>query len=201
MSLKKTHVFIGAIIILVTVVGLMKIFTPKGIDPASYGAFARGNQYLKKGDYESAIIAFKSVVERNPDFIQGHFNLGCAYDAAGLVAPAVRSYQRALEIDPHYAKAYFNLGNIHDIMGKRQEAITYYRTLLEMNPYHREALFALITDYARTRRIGDARAHLDAARVWLESKEDQKKLDELELIIDEEELEYMRRQQRSGGAV
>ena len=64
---KKLYLFIGAIVLVAVLIWGVNALAPRDIDPASYGPFARGLQYMKKGDYESAIIAFTLVVKKNPD--------------------------------------------------------------------------------------------------------------------------------------
>lgn len=194
MAYKKLYIFIGIIVGVAVIASLINVFAPRDIDPWSYGAFARGVRYLKKGDYQSAIIAFTTVVKNNPDSAQGYFNLGCAYDAAGVVHLAIKSYKKAVEIKPSYSKAYFNLANIYDVVGRKQDAVESYRKLLELDPHHREGLFALIKDYVELKRIDDARAHLDTARIWFGGGRYQKTLDELEQRIDEEESSQRREQ-------
>ncbi len=46
--------------------------------------------YLKKQDYDKAIESFKKVVELNPLYPKGHYNLGLAYVYKGEKEKAER---------------------------------------------------------------------------------------------------------------
>ena len=75
-------------------------------EPGNYRAFNYlGAAYAGKGKYNEAIGAFKRAEQINPDVASIHFNLGQAYEAAGVPAEAGYEYEFALRLDPGYTRA------------------------------------------------------------------------------------------------
>jgi len=64
-----------------------------------------GSALLNTGHVNEAIDAFKFVVEKFPDHLNAHINLGHAYLMIGRLDLAEPPLQRALQIDPSSAAA------------------------------------------------------------------------------------------------
>lgn len=64
-----------------------------------------GAAYAAKGKYNAAIGAFKTAEQLKPNVASIHFNLGQAYEAAGVPDEAEYEYDCALKIDPTYTRA------------------------------------------------------------------------------------------------
>ncbi len=74
--------------------------------PESYDAFVYlGAACAQQGRHNAAIGAFKRASEIRPDSPRIHYNLGQAYEAAGVPREAWFEYKKALEIDPKYGLA------------------------------------------------------------------------------------------------
>ena len=74
--------------------------------PNSYDAFVYlGAAYAQQGRHKAAIGAFKRASDIKPDSPRIHYNLGQAYEAAGVPREAWFEYKKALEIDPKYGLA------------------------------------------------------------------------------------------------
>lgn len=74
--------------------------------PNSYEAFVYlGAGYAQISRHNAAIGAFKRACEIKPDSPRVHYNLGQAYEAAGVPKEAWAEYKHALEIDPEYSLA------------------------------------------------------------------------------------------------
>ena len=74
--------------------------------PQSYDAFVyRGAACAQQGRHNAAIGAFKRASEIRPGSTRIHYNLGQAYEAAGVPREAWFEYKKALEIDPKYGLA------------------------------------------------------------------------------------------------
>jgi len=70
----------------------------------SEGAWAyynRGVGYVKKGDYDRAIVDFTKAIEINPEHVLTFSNRGYAYERLGRRADAIADYRRALAIEPN----------------------------------------------------------------------------------------------------
>jgi tetratricopeptide (TPR) repeat protein len=75
-------------------------------DHTSYRAFSfLGAAYAGKGKYNAAIGAFKTAEQLNPNVAAIHYNLGQAYEAAGVPTEAEYEYDCALRLDSNYTRA------------------------------------------------------------------------------------------------
>lgn len=75
-------------------------------DPGSYDAFAYlGAAYARQGRCNLVIGALRRACEIRPNCPSSHYNLGQAYEAAGVPREAWFEYKRALELDPNYGLA------------------------------------------------------------------------------------------------
>lgn len=74
--------------------------------PDSYEAFVYlGACYAQQARYNACIGALKKASEIKPDSPRIHYNLGQAYEAAGVPREAWFEYKKALEIDANYGLA------------------------------------------------------------------------------------------------
>jgi len=58
-----------------------------------------GNIYLRKGEYDKSVLAFKKVIELRKKDALGHFNLGCAYWALLDREKAEEEWKKAIEYE------------------------------------------------------------------------------------------------------
>lgn len=58
-----------------------------------------GNIYFKKGDYDKSILAYKKVIEIDPEDATGYYNLGCAYSALKDWENAEMEWKSAIEYE------------------------------------------------------------------------------------------------------
>lgn len=69
-----------------------------------------GKMCLTMKEYNQAIFAFKKVLECNPQYPDGVFNLGNAYFLSEKYDSAIQIYKRILTVQPNDHRAIFNLG-------------------------------------------------------------------------------------------
>ena len=62
--------------------------------------FEQGNALYNEGDYNEAIIKYKSVLESGEHSAELYFNLGNAYYKLNNVAPSIYYYEKALQLAP-----------------------------------------------------------------------------------------------------
>ncbi len=76
------------------------------LDENNFRAFLYlGACYGEIGKYEAAIGAFKRASAIRPNVPSVHYNLGQAYEAAGVPSEAAYEYNKALELNPNYKLA------------------------------------------------------------------------------------------------
>ena len=78
------------------------------------------------GNIKEAVAAFKTVVELNPYYAEGHNNLGVAFQDQGKYEESIECFTKALSIKSNYAEAHNNLGNSFKDQGNLEKAIAAY---------------------------------------------------------------------------
>jgi len=82
-------------------------------DSGSLRAFTYlGAAYAEQARYNASIGALKRAAELKPDVAKIHYNLGQAYEAAGVPNEAFFAYKKALDVDPFYWAARTALLNV-----------------------------------------------------------------------------------------
>jgi tetratricopeptide (TPR) repeat protein len=99
------------------------------------GAYTNwGSMRMDQSNPIAAHVLFQKVLEIDPSFALGYFNLGTALKALGNLEDAIACYQSAIELDPTYAAAHQGLatalmkgGQILSSMDSFRRAIALYR--------------------------------------------------------------------------
>jgi tetratricopeptide (TPR) repeat protein len=92
---------------------------------------------------EDAKVAYRNVLEREPEFADAHVNLGRILHETGDVYAALVHYRAALSIRPSDATAAFNAGVALEDLGANADAITAYRRAIESDPRNPDAHYNL----------------------------------------------------------
>ena len=102
MTVKLAHWIASALVLPVLLAGLAGC----GQNPTAskQKALARGEQYLKDGKVNEAIIELRNAVQVDKDFVPALHALGRAYLAKSWFADAVRELARAQTLDPELAR-------------------------------------------------------------------------------------------------
>ena len=84
------------------------------LQPGNWRAFSHlGYAYAQTAKLEKAIGAFKRAVEINPGAANLRYNLGQAYELAGVPLEATYEYEEALRLDSGYQLAREALEQLH----------------------------------------------------------------------------------------
>ncbi|MDH4101225.1 MAG: tetratricopeptide repeat protein [Nitrospirota bacterium] len=115
-----------------------KLKTVPGL-PSAYDHM--GSYYLRKGEIEKGIDAFRALVKVAPNHARAHYNIGVYLEKKGLYADAAAEYTRAIQSDPTHAGAHYNLGLIYFREGKVELAYQEWTETLRFAPGHQGALY------------------------------------------------------------
>ncbi len=85
-------------------------------------------------NYTLARDLFIKVVNLNPKYSDGFYNLANIYNKIGEEDNAIKNYEKVIELDKSYYKAYNNLGNIFRKRNLNKKALSYYILTLNINP-------------------------------------------------------------------
>jgi tetratricopeptide (TPR) repeat protein len=92
-----------------------------------------GNEALRDGDYQQAILDFEKAVEEYPESYEAHNSLGAALSAAGNMPRAIEHFSIAVALNDHFVEGYYNLGRALAGTGRFDEAITEYQNALAID--------------------------------------------------------------------
>jgi len=98
-----------------------------------------GAAHKRLGKTFEASEAFEKVIEINPNYADGHSNLGVTLQEQGKLDESIMSFKKALSLKPDYTEAHFNMGVTLKEQGKLEKAIEAYRKALALNPDYAEA--------------------------------------------------------------
>jgi len=96
-----------------------------------------GTILLNLGRAEDAARELAWYVERVPDSVEGHLNLGLALLQSDQGARAIESFERCTELAPDLEPAWRGLGAAHDAAGDAERARVSYQRALELAPGNR----------------------------------------------------------------
>jgi len=112
--------------------------------------FVLGNEYVRQGDKEKAIICYKNVLKFEPfsmNAVKAFNNLGLIYKAEKNYEQAIAVFKAGLNINPHSAEVRLNLGNLYAEQKLFEEAKREFMKVIRSSPYLVEAYTSLATIY------------------------------------------------------
>ncbi|MDB2443604.1 tetratricopeptide repeat protein [Gammaproteobacteria bacterium] len=91
------------------------------------------------GNLKDAVKSYKSCIKINPNFADGHYNLGIVLEGMGEDDAAIKSYSRAIRVNPRYAAALNRKGNALKNKNKLDEAVDCYDRAIEIQSDYSDA--------------------------------------------------------------
>jgi len=122
---------------------LSAILNADAVDPVGY--YNLGNAFVRLGETESAIAAYRRAIEqRNGSYSRAHNNLGVVLLREGRWDEAYDEFIAALKLENfRYAEASYNLGRLYAARGQNDLAAREWRRALKVDPKHDAAAQAL----------------------------------------------------------
>jgi eukaryotic-like serine/threonine-protein kinase len=94
------------------------------LDPLSLAANLNlGWQYHWAKQYDLAVEQLRKTLEIEPNFEQGHWGLGLAYEGKGLFEEAAKEFQKAVDLSGGDAVYLASLGHTYAIGGRKADAM------------------------------------------------------------------------------
>jgi predicted O-linked N-acetylglucosamine transferase (SPINDLY family) len=105
------------------------------LDPQNWtSSNALASIALQGGELDEAILRYSALIERRPDFAEGHYKRGNAYNRLGRRPEALADYDQAVALDPEYANAFCNRGTVLQSFERWDEALASYDRALALDP-------------------------------------------------------------------
>ena len=99
--------------------------------------------HQRAGDFDTALLKYRAVLQKNEFNAQARNNLGLLYLEKGQLEDAVRELKRAVVIDPQYARARTNLGVVLMRQNRLDDATAEFSAALMQDPRDVDALVNL----------------------------------------------------------
>ena len=134
-----TRLFLGvAGAVVIYIMAATMLFPISLINPEQ-SLFLRGNQSLRRGEYQTAIARFDSLAQQQPNYENCHLNLGITYLKLGKIDQAEDGFRKELFYNSGSAEAANNLGVVFLLRHEYDSARYYCRRALDAKPYYTEA--------------------------------------------------------------
>ena len=82
----------------------------------------RGDSYYEKQEYKKAIIEYKNVIQADPKFARGHYQLALSYLKTSQPRKAFGELTRTVDLDPNNMDAQLKMGQFYLLGRKTEEA-------------------------------------------------------------------------------
>ncbi len=106
--------------------------TPQQVEARNQ--LAGGRRAASRGDFPSAMAAFRAAAAAEPTLPQPAYNLGLLAERQGDAATARQQYEAALAIDPEFEPAVTALGLARLRSGSKEEALSLAQSALAARP-------------------------------------------------------------------
>lgn len=136
--MKTMHVLLTAIMLLLLVAGC-------GKDVHYY--IEMGNEAVREGDFQRAILHFEKAVETYPESYEAHNSLGATLSATGNLERAVEHFSIAVALNKDFLEGYYNLGRGLAGMGRYDASITEYQNAIAVDSTYAIAHMGLAEAY------------------------------------------------------
>ena len=127
----------------ITILGLLALMLAacaQSPEAQKQKALARGEVYLRKGQYNEAIIEFRKALQVDPDFVPALHALGRAYEGRSWFFDAWRELTRAQKLAPDSVPIAVDLGKVLLEFGAWDEADAQVELILRREPRNSQAL-------------------------------------------------------------
>lgn len=99
----------------------------------SFAYNCRGNVYLNRKNYYSAIEDYTKAIEKSPDFADAYYNRGNAFANINDIKAAINDFSYAINMNPSYVDYYISRGSVYGIEEEYDKAIKDFTKAIELN--------------------------------------------------------------------
>lgn len=100
-----------------------------------------GADMLRQGDYDGALAALKTVLDKNPQDPNAHYLSGMAYLRKNMIPEASDSFLKVTELSPKFAAAHYQLGVCYQRQGEPEKALAAYQKALDLEPSNSDVAY------------------------------------------------------------
>jgi putative PEP-CTERM system TPR-repeat lipoprotein len=132
----------------VLIVLFAAVFIGCNKDISKHQYYEKGVQYLKSGNANGAIIAFKKAIENDQNYFEARYQLGLAYLAQKKYDSAEKEFLKVLRLNPSFQTTHIALAKTYLNKLKVDDAIKEAKLYLDKNSDNPEAFEVAASAYA-----------------------------------------------------
>lgn len=138
------------------------------MDPADNETlYHLGRVRYQQNRFDFAILAFETLLQRDPGNLKAEDNLGLCLEATGKSGAAISAYRKAIEMDTkaelHTEQPYLNLGKLLNTLIRESEARPVLMEAVKINESSASAHYELGRAEIALNHFEEARAQLEQA--------------------------------------
>jgi tetratricopeptide (TPR) repeat protein len=119
--------------------------------------------HMRRKDYAAAKDSWEMALERAPEAVEAHMQLGVTLLHTGQANAAIERFQRAIELKPNLSEAHHNLGLSFTAVGQTGDALKAFREAIRLQPGFVDSYLGMADLLGSAGDIGQARKLLDQA--------------------------------------
>lgn len=124
---------------------------------------AEGSQYLRNGNYQGAIVIYKTVLEKSPEKMEARYGLGKSYLRTGKLDQALKNLEKYQRQNPYDKEVFFELGELRAAQRDFSAAVELLREYCNEFPDSAKGFEYLGVSYAGLGNMDLAQANLEQA--------------------------------------
>jgi tetratricopeptide (TPR) repeat protein len=99
---------VDSVVVLAFAIALLSLSPSPAFASVAEMYYSMGQEYVEKGNFDMAVLAFEKAVEQAPDWPEAHNALGEAYIELLRFEDAVAEFDKAIELKSDYTQAKLN---------------------------------------------------------------------------------------------
>jgi len=124
--------------------------------------YEKGLEFMRSGNANGAIIAFKKAIEKDQNFFEARYQLALAYIKQDKYESAERELMKVLRLNPTFDEARLQLAKAYVSLDKNDEAIEMIGDFLDSDKNNAEAIELLASAYASKKEYAEAERSLNS---------------------------------------
>jgi tetratricopeptide (TPR) repeat protein len=105
--------------------------------------FARATFWQLEKQYKMALMDYKKVIERNPDYYECYYNVGYINFETGFLKEAIHNFDLCVRMMNNYLPAYYMRGLCYEMLKDYPNAKLNYQFVVDNNPQYELAILGL----------------------------------------------------------
>ena len=123
--------------------------------------FNEGNNAFFLGRLIDAKELYKKTIVSNPNFLDGHYNLGITYKKLGKFRKAEQKFKETITINSKFLDAYKHLCDVLQVQKKFDELEIYLKILIKFNPKDAISNYNLSLAQEKLNKLNEAKVSLE----------------------------------------